>query len=204
MPSALLILLVGLLYIFGFGALSYMSREGLSLRFAFEGLILTAAAIALSVVLSVNALIFLLVLYLVTMRVRLLVDLANWFSSRGQHRRALELYQLALRLGPDMAGRQIVLINCGVAQLRMQESEAARLTLEQALAVEAARPGAKYLAAGYYNLGLACRRTGYEAEAIGYYNKAIETLPSSLYARAAELELEKRQPGRPEEEEAME
>lgn len=203
MPAPLLILLVGLLYILGFGALSYMRRQGLSLRFALEGLILTAVAAALSLfAFPVNALLFLVVLYLVTMRVRLLVDLANWFSSRKQYRQALDLYHLALRLGPDRVSHQIVLINRGVVQLRIQEPEAARLTLEQALAMEGARPGAKYLAAGYYNLGLACRRTGYEAEAVAYYNKAIEMLPTSLYARAAELELKKRPPGRPEEQES--
>ena len=41
-PS-LLILLVGLLYLLGFGALSFMRRQGLSARFAIEGLIITAA-----------------------------------------------------------------------------------------------------------------------------------------------------------------
>jgi tetratricopeptide (TPR) repeat protein len=134
-------------------------------------------------------LVFVIVLYLVTMRARLLVDLGNWFTARGQYARALALYRLALRLWPDAVGRQIVLINRGVTQLRMQEPEDAYRTLGEALAEETVRPGAKYLAAGYYNLGLACRRTGREAEAIRRFNEAIDALPHSVYARAAQRAL---------------
>jgi len=185
MHPSLLILLIGLLYILGFGALSFMRRQGLSTRFAVEGLIVTALFAALSYAAPVNAILFLLVLYLVTMRVRLLVDLGNWFTSRKQYDRTLAFFRLALRLGPDAISRQIVLINRGVTQLRMQEPETARLTLEEALADEKVRPGARYLAAGHYNLGLACRRTGHEAEAIRRFNEAIDAWPNSIYAHAA-------------------
>ncbi len=193
MHPSLLILLVGLLYILGFGALSFMRRQGLSIRFAVEGLIVTAVGAALAFAsVPIHPILFLLVLYLVTMRVRLLVDLGNWLTSRKQHDRALGLYQFALRLGPDEVGRQIALINRGVTQLRLQEPEMARLTLEEALTDEQARPGAKYLAAGYYNLGLACRRTGREAEAIRHFNEAIDALPTSIYAHAARQALKER------------
>ena len=186
MHPALLILLVGLLYLLGFGALSFMRRQGLSTRFAIEGLIVTAVGVALAYAsVLIHPALFLLIIYLVTMRVRLLVDLGNWFTSRQQYNRALALFRLALRLGPDAVSHQIVLINRGVTQLQMQDPEAAYLTLEEALTEEIVRPGAKYLAAGYYNLGLACRRTGREAEAIRRFNEAIDALPNSIYAHGA-------------------
>jgi len=194
MHPSLLILLIGLLYLLGFGALSFMRRQGLSVRFAIEGLIITAVGAALVFAsVPIHPIIFLLILYLITMRVRLLVDLGNWLTSKGRYGQALDLYRFALRLRPDVVSRQIALINHGVTQLRMQEPEAAHLTLEEALADEKVRPGAKYLAAGYYNLGLACRRTGREAEAIRHFNEAIDALPTSIYAHAARKALKERQ-----------
>jgi tetratricopeptide (TPR) repeat protein len=149
-------------------------------------LVVTAIGAVLAVAsVPVHPILFIIVIYLVTMRVRLLVDLGNWIASRGRLEQALELGQFALGLGPDAVSRQIVLINRGVIQMHMQEPEAARLTLEEALADEEVRPGAKYLAAGYYNLGLACRRTDREAEAIRCFNQAIDVLPTSIYAHAA-------------------
>jgi len=194
MHPSLLILLIGLLYLLGFGVLSFMRRQGLSARFAVEGLTVTAVCAALAfLVVPLHPLIFLIIMYLTTMRVRLLVDLANWFTSREQYRQALDIYQFALRLGPDTVSQQIVLINRGVTQLRMQNPEAARLTLQEALGDEDLRPGAKYLSAGYYNLGLACRRTGREAEANRRFNEAIDALPSSIYAQAARQALKPKQ-----------
>jgi len=190
-PS-LLILLIGLLYLLGFGALSFMRRQGLSTRFAVEGLIVTAVGAALAFAsVPIHPILFLAVLYLVTMRARLLIDLGNALTSRKRYDQALALFRLALRLGSDPVSRQIVLINRGVTQLRMQEPEAARLTLEEALTDEQVRQGARYLAAGYYNLGLACRRTGREAEAIRHFNQAIDAWPNSIYARAARKALER-------------
>lgn len=194
MHPSLLILFVGLLYLLGFGALSFMRHQGLSARFAVEGLIITAVgAVLVLASVPIHPILFLLVIYLVTMRVQLLVDLGNWFTSRKQYEQALGLFRLALRLAPDVVGRQIALINRGVTQLRMQEPEAACLTLEEALADEKMRPGAKYLAAAYYNLGLACRRAGREAEAIQRFNEAIDALPTSIYAHGARQALKERQ-----------
>jgi tetratricopeptide (TPR) repeat protein len=194
MHPSLLILLVGLLYILGFGALSFMRRQGLSPRFAVEGLIVTAlfAPLSYAAAALANPILFLIILYLVTMRVRLLVDLGNWLTSKGRYEQALNLYRFALRLGPDATSRQIALINRGVTQLRMQEPEAAYITLKEALADEEMRLGAKYLSAGYYNLGLACRRTGREPEAIHHFNEAIDALPTSIYAHGARQALKKR------------
>jgi tetratricopeptide (TPR) repeat protein len=194
MNPSLVILLVGVLYILGFGALSFMRREGLSTRFAIEGVILTAICAALVYAgAPIHPVLFFAIVYLITTRVRLLVDLGNTFTSRQRYDQALALFRLALQLWPDVTSRQIVLINRGVTQLRMQDPEAAYHTLEKALACEPLRPGAKYLAAGYYNLGLACRRTGREAEAIRRFNEAIDTLPNSIYAHGARQALKKRQ-----------
>ena len=194
MNPSLLILLIGLIYLLGFGALSFMRRQGLSTRFAIEGLIITVAGAALTFAsVPIHPLLFFVILYLVTMRARLLVDLGNVLTSRKRYEQALSLFRLALRLGPDAVSRQIVLINRGVTQLRMQEPEAAYLTLEQVLTDETMRPGAKYLAAGYYNLGLACQRTGREAEATRHFNQAIDALPNSIYARAARQALKPKQ-----------
>jgi tetratricopeptide (TPR) repeat protein len=195
-PS-LLILLVGLLYILGFGGLSLLRRQGLSLRFAIEGLIITGAGALLTYfALPLPPLVVLVVLYLVTMRVRLLVDLGNWFASRRQHGQALAVYRAGSYLWPDLAGRQILLINRGVAELGMREPETAYRTLSEALAGEEVRLGAKYLSAGYYNLGLACRRTGREQEAVRRFNEAIDALPHSLYAYAAQQALKERSSGK--------
>ncbi|HEY73016.1 MAG TPA: tetratricopeptide repeat protein [Thermoflexia bacterium] len=194
MHPSLLILLIGLFYLLGFGALSFMRRQGLSTRFAVEGVIITIAAAALVYAsVPIYPILFFVVLYIITMRARLLVDLGNWFTSRGRYEQALSLFRLALRLGVDVSSRQIVLINRGVTQLLMQEPEAARLTLEEALADEKARAGAKYLAAGYYNLGLACRRTEREAEAIRHFNQSIDAWPNSIHARAATQALKPKQ-----------
>lgn len=193
MHPSLLIAFVGLLYILGFGVLSVVRRQRLSDRFIFEGLIVTAAGAAIAVTsVPLHPAVFLIILYLITMRVRLLVDLGNFFTSRQRYGQALSLFRLALRLWPDPISRQIVLVNRGVAQLRMQELEAAYLTLKEALADEEVRQGAKYLAAGYYNLGLASRRTGREAEAIRHFNEAINTLPHSIYAHGARQALKKK------------
>jgi len=192
MHPALVILLVGLLYLLGFGGLSLMRQQGLSTRFAIEGLITSAVGAALAFAsVPVHPVLFLLVIYLVTMRVRLVVDLGNWFTARQKYDQTLSLFRLALRLWPDPVSHQIVLINRGVTELRMERPEAAYVTLREALADETARPGAKYQAAGYYNLGLACRRTGREAEAIRRFNEAIDVLPSSIYARGARQALKR-------------
>ncbi len=191
--SPLVILLLGLVYLLGFGGLSHVRGQGVSVRFAVEGLTITAIGTLLEYVsVPVHPLVFLIVLYIVTMRVRLLIDVGNWLSAKGKHREALALYRLALKVGPDVASRQIVLINRGVALLRASDSEGAYLTLNEALTGEDARIAARHLAASYYNLGLACRRTGREAEAIRRFNEAVDAWPNSVFGEAARRELKKR------------
>ncbi len=199
MSNILLIPLIGFIYIVAFGGLSYLRRQGLPLRFALEGLAVTAVAEGLLLLsVPVHPLAFFVVLYLVTMRIRLLIDLGNLLLSQGRHSQALATYRVALRLAPDAVDRRIVLINRGATQLRMQEPEAARQTLEEALAGEQVRLGAKYLAAGYYNLGVACQRTSREAEATRLFNLVLDILPNSLYAKAAHEALKRRQAGKSE------
>jgi tetratricopeptide (TPR) repeat protein len=204
MHPSLLILLLGLLYILGFGGLSFMRRQGLSVRFALEGALITAAGAALALAFPYHPVFFVIVLYFVTMRVRLLVDLGNWFTRRRRWDRALALFSFALRLRPDAVSRQIVGINRGVTELRMGRPEAACATLREVLETEEATPGAKYLSAGYYNLGLACRRTGREAEAVRHFNRAIDLLPSSIYAHGARQALKKKAPDAADEEKGQE
>jgi len=160
--SSLIICLIGFVFILGFGALSYMRRQGLSSRFAVEGLIITGVGAVFSyTVVPINSL----------------------------------LFRLALRLVPDTPSRQIILINQGVTQLCMKAPEAAVASLEEALGCEGARLGAKYLAAGHYNLGLAYRRVGREAKAIRHFNQAIDAWPASLYAAHARAALEQSRRG---------
>ncbi|MDY7041563.1 MAG: tetratricopeptide repeat protein [Chloroflexota bacterium] len=188
--SALVICLIGLIFILGFGVLSYMRRQGLSARFAVEGLVITGVCAIFSYVAApINPLVFVIVLYSITMRVRLLADLGNWLTSNRRYEQALSVYQFALRLGPDVSSRQIILINRAVTQLHMKAPEAAMASLEAALTL--GHLAARYLAACHYNLGLACRRTGREAEAIRHFNQAVDAWPTSVYAAHARAALKK-------------
>ena len=188
---ALLILFVGLLYVIGFGGLSLLRQQGLSIRFAVEGLVITALGTVLVFAsVPVHPLLFLVVLYLVTMRVRLLIDFGNWFAGRARYDRALALFRLAGRLWPDRSGEQLVLINRGVTELRMNDPETAYHTLLGVLSDEHTRTGARHVSAALYNLGLASRRTGREAEALRRFNEAVDACPASIYAQAAQRAIE--------------
>jgi len=204
MPSWLAILLVGALFLAGFTGLSVMRRQRPVARFLIEGGILTGAAVALCFVATPpNPILFLVVLYLATMRVRLLVDLANLLAGRKRFRPALRLLGFALRLAPDPASRQIAVINRGVTQLRMGEPQAAYFTLQAVLLGElgeSLKTASRYQAAGFYNLGVACERTGRPQEAERCFRKAIEVLPGSIYALGADKALKRaasRNPGGP-------
>jgi tetratricopeptide (TPR) repeat protein len=54
------------------------------------------------------------------------------------------------------------------------------------------RLGLKYEAACHYNLGYAYEKQGQDAKAVSQYNEAIDVLPGSLYAKAAQVALERR------------
>jgi tetratricopeptide (TPR) repeat protein len=190
---------IGLFYIVIFGGLSVLRREGLSTQFALEvlGIIALVEAGALLTGTTVNPVLFLVLIYVLSMRARILVDLANLLSARGRQRNAISLLKTALSLLPDRSTRFIVLVNMGIVQLRRQNPESAQALLEAVLAeAKEGGLGIKYEAACRYNLGLALNRQGKEAEAVHQFNEAIDLFPSSIYSRAAEQALEQRRRGK--------
>ena len=196
MDPYLVMLLVASLYILAFGLLGFVRREGLSAQFALEGAVLTAVLVGGSWLLRLplNPFVFLALLYLVTMRSRLAVDAANFLMRRKYHKSAFRLYDLALAWWPDAPARLIVLANKGAAQLHTGRVEASIETLEGVLAEHERRfLGPKYEAASRCNLGLAYEKAGEEAKAIAQYSETIELLPGSVYAKAAQAGLKRRQ-----------
>jgi tetratricopeptide (TPR) repeat protein len=191
----LLLLLIACLFILVFGGLGLIRREGLSAQFALEAAGLTAILVGGSWLLSLplNPFLFLVLLYVITMRSRLVVDLANVLAARKNYPLAFRLYDLGLTWWPDAAARLIVLVNKGAAQLRSGEPKAAIATLESVLEMEK-RPqlGLKYEAACRYNLGYAYEQTGEEAKAVAQYAETVDLLPNSVYAKAAESALKRR------------
>ncbi|MEW6567141.1 MAG: tetratricopeptide repeat protein [Chloroflexota bacterium] len=198
MDPNLLIVGVGLAYAVIFGAMALLRREGISTQLTIEALALTAVIAAGGTLISspANPILFVVFLYLVTMRSRLLVDLANALSSRGRQRDAITILQVALRLYPDRATRLIVLIAMGVVQLRRQNPRSSQELLESVLTqAEGGGLGIQHQAACHYNLGLALQRQGKEAQAVRHFAAAVETFPGSRFARAAEEALERRRRG---------
>jgi len=191
----LLLLLIACLYALVFGLLGWVRREGLSIQFALEVLGLTVLLVGGSWLLGMplNPFLFLAFLYLVTMRSRLVVDLANLLATRERYDAALRLYDLGLAWWPDPTSRLIVLVNRGAAQLRSGQLDAAIQTLEGVLADDQrSQLGLKYEAACHYNLGYAHEQKGEEGQAVSHYNEAIEVMPGSVYAQAAEVALKRR------------
>jgi tetratricopeptide (TPR) repeat protein len=192
LPSWLTTLLVGALFTAAFSGLAVLRRQKPSIRFLLEGAALTAAAVALCLLAKpVHPILFLVVLYLVTMRVRLLVDLSNVLTGRKRFRPALAVQGFALRLGPDPASRQIALISRGVTQLRMEDPQAAYFTLKGVMLDEKNERAVRERAAGFYNLGVACERTARPREAERCFRQTIEAMPGSLYAHGAEKALQR-------------
>ena len=65
------------------------------------------------------------------------------------------------------------------------------------------RLGLKYEAACRYNLGYAYERNGDDAKAVVQYNEAIDVLPGSLYAKAAQAALKRRKKKSPSDDPSM-
>lgn len=191
----LLLLLIACLYALVFGGLGWLRREGLSIQFALEVLGLTALLVGGSWLLGIplSPFLFLILLYLVTMRSRLIVDLANLLASRERYGPAFRLYELGLAWRPDAASRLIVLVNQGAAYLRSGQVDKAIEVLESVLAGDQeSRLGLKYEAACHYNLGYAYEKSGDDCQAAAQYNETIEAMPGSMYAQAAEAALKRR------------
>ena len=190
----LLLLLVGCLYILVFGGLSFLRREGLSLQFAIEAIMITALVLGLSLSanIRISPLLLLILLYLITMRSRLLVDVANLLAERGKYKAAFSIYRLGLAWWPDASSRLIVLTNRGTAELFCGQVDTAIQTLEGVLAVEnRPRLGLKYEAACRYNLGQAYAKKGDRAKAVQQLNEVIDLMPGSCYAQAARATLKR-------------
>jgi tetratricopeptide (TPR) repeat protein len=187
-PS-LLVFLVGLLYTLIFRGLSVLRREGLSNQFVYEGIGVTSL-IAIAMYLGnffIHPIYFLILLYLITMRVRLLVGLGNHLSTWGRQRDALAVHNLALQLFPDRPTRLIVLINMGAVYLKRQQPDRAIEALEKVKAQISHQLASKYMASCCYNLGMAYRRVGQRDDALRQFREVKEIFPLSQYARLAEL-----------------
>lgn len=191
----LLNLAIGCLFTLVFGGLGYLRREGLSVQFALEAVGLTGVLVGGSGLLGmpIHPVFLLVILYLITMRSRLIADLANLLAKRGNYKLAFRLYRLGQAWWPDDASRLVVQANKGAAQLHSGKVEQAISTLEGVLKGEKRdRLGIKYEAACHYNLGYAYERSGRDAEAVAEYNEAIDVMPGSLYGRAAAAALRRR------------
>jgi tetratricopeptide (TPR) repeat protein len=194
MNPHLLILLVALLFILVFGGLPVLRKEEPSLRLAVEVLVFTSLSIGVSLLtgLSLNPVLFLIFLYLIVMRCRLLIDLGNLLSSRGYHQRALSVYRLAMRLEPDFPIRLMALISYGAVLVRMGALEEAIRILEEVLEKGRERLQPKHESACHYNLGVAYLRLGRESRAVREFNETIDAWPLSPYAQGAKAALERR------------
>ncbi len=184
---ALVILVIGLVFILAFGGLSYIRGFGLSGQLAAEGLAITAFFVLLvwATNYPLNPILFLIILYFVSLRARILVDAGNFFLNSGHIPIAISLYKLALNLWPDSASRCIAKINLGVAKIRSGALQEAIAILEEVLEKHKDNLGFRNEAACLFNLGLAYRRAGQKEKAINCLKEAVDLSPDSLYGRKA-------------------
>ena len=192
MNLPLVLLLEGMLFGVVFGALSLLRREGLSGQFAFEALVITLIAVGITKLtgIPIHPVLFLVILYLLTMRVRLLVDIANVLAQRNMLNQADRLYTLAAHLWPDRTGYLIVRINLGTLRLHQGVLDEAIDIFKEILQKSSQGGlGIKHEAVTHYNLGVAYRRKKLEAQAIVEFAAVLDTWPSSEYARHAEAAL---------------
>jgi tetratricopeptide (TPR) repeat protein len=188
----IVLLLEGMLFVVVFGALSLLRREGLSGQFALEGAIITliTSGFTLLTGFPTQPVLFLVVLYLLTMRVRLLVDIGNIFAQRKMFNQADRLYTLAARLWPDRTSYLIVRINLGTLRLHQDALDEAIDTFKDILQKSSqGYLGIKHEAVTHYNLGVAYRRKKLEPQAISEFAAVLDTWPTSEYARRAEAAL---------------
>ncbi len=186
--------LIGLLYIVVFGGMALLRREGLSIRFAVESVCITAIAVILVVLtpIQIHPTVFLLLLYVITLRVRLIVDLANFIARRGRYTKAERIYDLASHLWPDQTSRLI--LNVNQATLLLQENkldESITLFTDVLGQANHGSLGVKYEAAAHFNLGIAYLRQNNGSKATIEFNSTIDAWPASLYAQRAQQALER-------------
>ncbi len=197
MDSPFFLVLVGFLYIVLFGGLALMRREGLSLRFAVESILVILVFLILGLATGVSAspILFLAVIYLVTMRARLLVDIGIFFARRRNFGLAESCYNLADRLGVDRTNRIIIALNRGVSLVQKGELDTAIAAFKAVLAEkDQGYMGVKHEAAAHYNLGVAYLKSSQPAQANAEFHAVLDTWPTSIYARRAEAALRKDKP----------
>jgi tetratricopeptide (TPR) repeat protein len=196
MDSPVILIVIGFLYVLVFGGLSLLRKEGLSMRFAFESVIITllVAVFSWATGTFVHPAIFLFVLYLATMRVRWLVDLGNLFARRKKFATAERIYSFAERLWPDPGNRAILSVNRGTLRLQQGALDEAILILKQVLQqANLGFLGIRYESAAHYNLGVAYQRKGQDAQSLAEFTTVLDIWPVSEYARAASRALERHQ-----------
>jgi tetratricopeptide (TPR) repeat protein len=185
--------LIGLLYILMFGGMAVFRREGLSIRFAVESVCVTAIAVILVVLtpIQIHPVWFLLLLYVITLRVRILVDLANIFARRGNNIQAEKIYNFASHLWPDQTSDLIIKVNHATLLLQKNQlDESISMFTDVLTQANEGYLGVKYEAAAHFNLGVAYLRTNNNSMAIVEFNAVLDTWPVSLYARRAQEALE--------------
>jgi len=194
MSLSIILLIEGFSYIVLFGAVSLLKREGLSRRFAIEAMIFTLIVSGLTALTGIQThpVLFLVLIYLLTMRVRILVDLGTIFAKRAQFEQAEKLYNLASSLWPDATNGLILKVNQGTSLLQQKKLDEAIAIFDDVLKqAEQGYLGVKYEAATHYNLGVAYLRKNMDARASIAFNAAVDTWPASEYARRAEVALQK-------------
>ena len=194
MNPHLLTVVTALLFILIFGGLPVLRKEEPSLQLVAGVLILTALVIAASMLTGayLHPIIFLILLYVITMRCRVLIDLGNMLSSWGYHQRALSLYRLSMRLGPDSPALLTALISYGAVLVRVGALDEAVRVLEEVLEKWGEDLPPKHEAASHYNLAVAHLRMGNEGKAVREFNQTIDAWPPSPYAQRASAALERR------------
>jgi tetratricopeptide (TPR) repeat protein len=194
MSLYMMIGLIGLLYTFVFGGMGLLRREGLSSRFAIESLVITGIAFILVLLtpLQINPVVFLFLLYILTMRVRILVDLANTFAGRGNTVQAEKIYNLAAHMWPDQTNDLIVKVNHAILLLQKNQLDESIALFNDILSpANKSYLGVKYEAAVHYNLGVAYLRKDSSYLASAQFNAAIDAWPASPYAHRAQKALER-------------
>ncbi len=194
MSTPFIILLVGFVYVVFFGILSLLRREGLSFRFAVEAVLFTLAVSALAYTTGypVHPAFFLLFLYVITMRVRLLVDVGNMLARRARFPLAEQIYALALNLFPDPTSRLIVELNRGALLIQKGELDAAIAAFDRILhQSDEGYLGVKNEAACHYNLAVAYQRQNNTPKALNECRQILEIWPASEYGRRASIILER-------------
>ncbi len=190
------LLIVCFSYIVFIGFLAKVRREKLSLQFALESLAITAVLVTLIWItkFSLHPAINLFLLYVITMRVRLLTEVGTFFARQNHFDWANRIYDFAQRAFPDPSSLLLLNLNKAVSLIKQNKLSDAITILEELLTGRKSEYlGTKYEAAAHYNLGVAYLKAGRDALATIELNKAIEVMPLSEYAALAEKALGQRQ-----------